>query len=91
MELNIKDKMQAALYDLRYQHPSGVTTHSVCSRGCGHSARGGGVCRSCLLEDLKQLGVGPAFIGTLQIAHEDLQSARHKLESLEQDILNSLL
>lgn len=47
--------VQSILYSLSYQvvRPS-VTTMGACSKGCGQSSRGGGVCWQCLIAELPE-------------------------------------
>ena len=40
------------LGELRYQTRPGVHTVGACSKGCGHSAHGSGVCKECLRGEL---------------------------------------
>lgn len=41
-----------AIERMRYEMHPYPTTRSPCSRGCGRSARGGGVCFNCATDDL---------------------------------------
>jgi hypothetical protein len=54
----MKKPITDLLYDLKYQHPTGITTWASCSRPhCKHPARGGATCVHCVTEDLVAHGV----------------------------------
>lgn len=50
----ISSDIHDTLHALRRQFPTGVTTHSLCSRCKTIPARGTGPCTSCLEDELRQ-------------------------------------
>jgi len=51
----IYDQLYALADIMRYDLQPGAHTHAACSRGCGNSARGGGVCWRCALAEMTLL------------------------------------
>jgi hypothetical protein len=51
--------------ELIYQYPTGITTHGPCANGCGNMARGGGVCKACVQQEMLALGVSKRKVSAL--------------------------
>lgn len=77
------NEIHALLDSLRYQYPSGVTTMSYCSTGCGKSARGGHKCKDCIGDDLERLGVNKILVHVLQSKHAELQTLQSEIEDIK--------
>jgi len=65
-------QLNAIVYDLRYQYPTGVTTFSSCANDdCNNSARGGRLCPDCLVDCLSALTGKPAMAQRLKHLTEE--------------------
>jgi len=67
-----RNRIAELLWELRRQYPSGVSTWSNCKQ-CAKPARGGGVCKDCLVNELKALGVRTESLVALLDAHWQAQ------------------
>ncbi len=81
--------IHAALYALRYQYPTGVTTFSPCIR-CKQPSRGGRTCKPCLAIELTVNWKVPAeLVSRLMAAHEKARDAICELEDVREMIVQS--
>lgn len=48
-------KVSELIRSLEYQHPLGVSTFGTCIKCKSHSARGSGVCSTCIEDELAEL------------------------------------
>ena len=76
-----------ALSRLSSQHPVGITTWGMCSKGCGRSAKGSATCATCLGEYMIELGVSKADVEAVMNAHKLLQLARIELDEIQEKIM----
>ena len=84
------ESLHAALSALRYQHPTGVTTVSLCWRCRSHPARGGGPCVPCIAAELvREWHVPEAMVDSLVAAHKKARDAICEVEDVRELVLKA--
>lgn len=85
----VKLSNQDLLWKLRNQYPYGVTSFAPCPK-CKKSSRGGDYCKSCLICELRERGVGGGLLNHYCQMQNRRLNILTKLEEAESRILREL-
>lgn len=84
------ESLRVALDALRYQHPTGVTTHNQCYRCRTGTARGSGPCVQCIAAELvHEWRVPFPLVETLIAAHRKAREAICELEDVRDLVIKA--